>query len=189
MLLITNQNLRFSYSLNQIFLWLLVASFVLAFLFDSCETRARKKPDKLIQRMKRNIPKKVGPVKTDLMNSDDTIKNENLTITHLHVGVSALVYTLDLAVFSYDTYDGIKKGSEALLELGIFLSISLLTGFLPLFFIPSTSNNSKTIPISTSISISSPYTRNVSSMIGMPEHWFEEIFYISSLCLFPRIFE
>jgi hypothetical protein len=132
-----------------------------------------------------NVAKKVGPVKTDLINPGDKIMDKDLTITHLRVGLPVLVYALDLIAFSYGMYKEIEKvWLNALSGLGIHFLISLLLVGLPSFLIFSSSKDLKT----NSYSISSPYTLYVSSLIGMPEHWFEEIFYVGSLFLVPFIY-
>jgi hypothetical protein len=170
--------MKMNISLKQMFLWLLVASFVLAFLFEPCEAKAIKKIRRAKGKLKGNVAKKVGPVKTDLINPDDKIMGKDLTITYLRVGLPALVYALDLVAFSYDMYKQIKKDVlKALLIFGIHLLISLLCFGLPSSLIFSNSEDSKI----NSYSISSPYTLYVSSLIGMSKYWFEEIFYMSSL--------
>jgi hypothetical protein len=78
---------------------------------EPCEatTRTGRKTSNLRQRVTGNVAKKVGPVKTDLINPDDKIMDKDLTITHLRVGLPVLVYALDLIAFSYGMYKEIEK--------------------------------------------------------------------------------
>jgi hypothetical protein len=134
--------------------------------------------------LKRNIPKKVVPVKTDLINPSDPIKNKDLKITHLRVLLPALVYAFYFVILSCVIYHGIKKNTNTLLGLGVFLLPSLIIYDLSSYFIFSPSKNSKTNPYS----ISSPYTRYVSSLLGISKYWIEEIFYMSSFYLGSLVF-